>query len=72
MGVGVVLSQGEEEDYPIAYFSQKLLEREQNYSTIEKECLGVVLGIKAFEVYLLGCQSTNGSQSTEVASPVQG
>ena len=32
----------------LAYFSQKLLEREQKYSVIEKECLAVVLGIWAF------------------------
>ena len=53
IGVGAVLSQGQE-DRPIAYFSQKLLEREQKYSVVEKECLAVVLGIRAFEVYLLG------------------
>ena len=53
VGVGAVLSQGPE-DRPIAYFSQKLLEWEQKYSVIEKECLAVVLGIWAFEVYLLG------------------
>ena len=39
---------------PIAYFSWKLLPREQNYSVVEQECLAVVLGIKAFETYLLG------------------
>ena len=26
------------EDHPIAYFSRKLLPREQRYSTVEKEC----------------------------------
>ena len=45
MGVGAVLSQGSEEDQPIAYFSRKLLPRERNYSVVEKECLAVVLGI---------------------------
>ena len=54
VGVGVVLSQGSEEDRPIAHFSRKLLSREQNYSVVEQECLAVVLGIKAFETYLLG------------------
>ena len=56
-GVGAVLSQEEEQDVPIAYFSQKLLDREKNYSsTVEKECLAVILGIKAFAAYLLGRQ----------------
>ena len=53
IGVGAVLSQGQDER-PIAYFSQKVLDREGNYSTIEKECLAVVPSIKHFDVYLLG------------------
>ena len=52
--VGAVLSQGEEEDQPIAYFSRKLSPREQAYSTVEKECLEVVLVVKHFKPYLLG------------------
>ena len=54
VGVGAVLSQGEE-DQPIAYFSRKLLPREQAYSTVEKECLAIVLAVKHFKAYLLGC-----------------
>ena len=55
VGIGAVLSQGPAaEDRPIAYFSQKLLDHERKYSVIEKECLAVVLGVKTFEVYLLG------------------
>ena len=54
VGVGTVLSQGEEEDHPIAYFSQKLLPREKSYSTVERECLAIVLAVKHFEAYLLG------------------
>ena len=53
VGVGAVLKQGDE-NYPIAYFSRKLLDREKRYSVIEQECLAIVLGIKAFEVYLIG------------------
>ena len=55
-GVGAVLSQLAEDgqDWPIAYFSRKLLPREVKYSTIEKECLAIKLGIEAFRVYLLG------------------
>ena len=52
--VGAVLSQGEEEDTPIAYFSRKVLSRERAYSTVEKECLAIVLAIKHFRAYLLG------------------
>ena len=55
-GVGAVLSQvGESgEDKPVAYFSKKLLTREENYSTVEKECLAIKLATQAFRVYLLG------------------
>ena len=55
-GVGAVLSQCDESgsDHPVAYFSRKLLPREERYSTIEKECLAIKLGVKAFKVYLLG------------------
>ena len=55
-GVGAVLSQRDEQDaeHPVAYYSQKLLPREERYSTIEKECLAIKLGIHAFRVYLLG------------------
>ncbi len=54
VGVGAVLSQGEEDDQPIAYFSRKLLPREQAYSTVEKECLSIILAVKHFQPYLLG------------------
>ena len=55
-GIGAVLSQisDQGEKHPIAYFSRKLLPREENYSTIEKECLAVKLGVQTFRVYLLG------------------
>ena len=55
-GVVAVLSQinAEREEHPVAYFSRKLLEREEKYSTIEKECLAIKLAIQAFRVYLLG------------------
>lgn len=55
-GIGAVLSQCDKSgaDHPIAYFSRKLMPREEHYSTIEKECLAIELGVKAFKVYLLG------------------
>ena len=57
-GVGAVLSQCDDEgmEHPVAYFSKKLLPREERYSTVEKECLAIRLGIQAFKVYLLGRQ----------------
>ena len=55
-GVGAVLSQRDDNgaDHPIAYFSRKLLPREERYSTVEKECLAIKLGVHAFRVYLIG------------------
>ena len=53
IGVGAVLSQGEEEDRPIAYFSWKLLPRERAYLTVEKECLAIILAVQHFKVYLI-------------------
>ena len=45
---------GTGEENPIAYFGRKLLPREEKYSTLEKECLAIHLGMQAFWVYLLG------------------
>ena len=55
-GLGAVLSQLDDErkDHPVAYYSRKLLPREERYSTVEKECLAIKLGVEAFRVYLLG------------------
>ena len=55
-GVGGVLSQCDDKglDKAIAYFSRKLLPREQRYSTIEKECVAIKLAIQAFNPYILG------------------
>ena len=54
VGVGAVLSQGENGDQPIAYFSKKLLPKEKAYSTLKKECLAIVLAVKHFKAYHLG------------------
>ena len=55
-GIGAVLSQLDEDghDHPVAFFSRKLLPREERYFTVEKECLAIKLGVQAFKVYLLG------------------
>ena len=56
-GIGAVLMQEHAgEAFPIAYASKKLLPREQNYSTIEKECLAIVWAVKKFDYYLYGRQ----------------
>ncbi len=44
-GIGAVLSQLSDEgsEHPVAYYSRKLLPREDRYSTVEKECLDIRL-----------------------------
>uniref|UniRef100_K7EZN6 ribonuclease H n=1 Tax=Pelodiscus sinensis TaxID=13735 RepID=K7EZN6_PELSI len=54
-GLGAVLSQEQEgEEHPILYLSRKLLPREQQYATIEKEALAAKWAIEALRYYLLG------------------
>lgn len=54
-GVGACLLQEfDDGKFPIAYASKKLLARERNYSTIERECLALIFAIKKFEMYLYG------------------
>ena len=55
-GVGAVLTQKDDGggEYPIAFYSRKLLPREQRYSTVEQECLAIRLGVRAFRFYSLG------------------
>ena len=59
-GVAAVLSQYDDsgDDHTVAYFSHKLQPREESYSTVEKECLAIKLGVQAFRVYVLGRQFT--------------
>ncbi|CAK9796607.1 Retrovirus-related Pol polyprotein from transposon 297 [Anthophora quadrimaculata] len=53
--IGAVLSQGKVgRDLPIAYASRLLNSAEQNYSTIEKECLAIMYAVQYFRPYLYG------------------
>ena len=54
-GIGsVLLQESEGKLMPVAFASRKLLPREVNYSTVERECLGIVWSIEKFKVYLFG------------------
>ena len=59
-GIGAVLTQCNDQgqEHPIAYYSRKLLPREEKYSTIEKECLAIKAATHFFRVYLLGRKFT--------------
>jgi transposase InsO family protein len=52
-GIAAVLTQLEHDTpKPVAYYSRKLLPREKNYSTIEKELLAIMAGLDTFKVYV--------------------
>ncbi|PIK44032.1 hypothetical protein BSL78_19118 [Apostichopus japonicus] len=52
----VVLQEGEDQvDHPICYYSKKFDKHQRNYSTIEKECLALLLSLQHFDVYLYYC-----------------
>ena len=53
MGAGAVLLQSDDEniEHPICYFSKKFNVHQKNYSTIEKECLALILAIQHFDIY---------------------
>ena len=54
-GIGAVLSQGEGQlEHPIAFYSGKLLPREQMYSATEKEGLAVADACRHYLPYLVG------------------
>ncbi|XP_078492084.1 uncharacterized protein LOC144747728 [Ciona intestinalis] len=54
-GIGAVLLQVHGgKHFPVSYASKKLSDAERRYSTIERECLAVVWGVKKFMMYLYG------------------
>ena len=54
-GLGATLMQEHDEKlYPVAYASKKLASAKTNYSTFEKECLGIVWAITKFGLYSAG------------------
>lgn len=59
-GVGAVLSHRFKNGVtrPIAFASRTLAKAEQNYSTIHKEALAIIFGVKRFYQYLAGCKFT--------------
>lgn len=57
--IGAILSQKVDgHSMPIAYASQQLKKAEQNYSTVERECLAIVWATKYFRCYLYGRKFT--------------
>ena len=55
IAIGAILTQPGDDgmDYPIVYSSQKLNKEECNYSTIEREALGMVFALHKYRHYLL-------------------
>ena len=47
---GILLQ--EDQDHPVCYFSRKFNKNQKNYSTIEKECLALILTLQHFNVYV--------------------
>ena len=54
VGAGSVLLQEDDNgvDHPVCYYSKKFNKHQRNYSTIEKECLPLILAPPHFKVYL--------------------
>jgi len=54
VAAGAVLLQEDDEgvEHPVCYFSKKFNKNQRNYSTIEKECLALLLALQHFELYI--------------------
>lgn len=55
VAAGAVLLQEDKDgvDDPVCYFSKTFSKSQKNYSTIEKECLALVLALQHFEAYII-------------------
>lgn len=54
-GLGALLLQEKSGEYhPLVYLSKKLLPREQNFATVEKECYAIVWAVQRLQKYLYG------------------
>jgi len=51
IAIGAILSK---EDKPVAFFSEKLNESQQKYSSYDKEFYAVIQGLKHWRHYILG------------------
>lgn len=59
VGLGAVLVQVEaHQERPVLFWGKKVFEREQKYSTIEKEGLAIKWAVDSLRYYLLGCEFT--------------
>ena len=55
LGIAAILMQEHDNEmFPVAFASKKLLQRQRNYSTIERECLSIIWAVQKFEAYLWG------------------
>lgn len=56
VALGCVLSQKDDKnlDHPIYYASRQLIAAEKNYTTTEREALGMIFAVQKFRHYLLG------------------
>ena len=54
IGTGSVLAQQDDasNDHPGCFFSKKFNTHQRNYSTVEKEALGLILALQHFEAYV--------------------
>ena len=54
VGAGAVITQrgNDETDHPVSFYSKKFDKHQRNYSTIEKECLSLILALQHFDVYI--------------------
>ena len=53
VGAGSVLLQEDDNgvDHPVCYYSKTFNKHQRNYSSIEKECLSLILALQHLEVY---------------------